>query len=254
MSKPDPVHTHIHAPLDTEARETVDLSYPWFGEQRVAGITRPAEPKKRWQTAENLTQGEAEAAGGRNVGVKALCPGAPSMVWPTSMQSRNPKRKLLRIWRWWLQSSNPKGTALLSSARSDRTGCVPRKLAWGAVNQQSRRVETWESPEKTPDKEGRLREETEQHATQEAGAWYVELPSLPTKGWEEKMTPQELEGGNTANPLCTMRQSSQVPWTSAGDHSVFPFCCDLIQSRRTRTKTDDAIEPKWGKREMIASS
>lgn len=68
------------------------------------------------------------------------------------------------------------------------------------------------------------------------------------------MTPQELEGGNTANPLCTMKQSSQVPWTSTGDHSVFPFCCDLIQSRRTRTKTDDAIEPKWGKREMIASS
>lgn len=68
------------------------------------------------------------------------------------------------------------------------------------------------------------------------------------------MTPQELEGGNTANSLCTMRQSSQVPWTSTGDHSVFPLCCDLIQSRRTKTKTDDAIEPKQGKREMISSS
>ena len=69
-----------------------------------------------------------------------------------------------------------------------------------------------------------------------------------------KMTPQELEGGNTANPLCTMRQDSQAPWTLTGDHSVFPFCCDLIQSRKTKTKTDDAIEPRWGKREMIASS
>ena len=58
----------------------------------MAGITRPAEPKKRWQTAENLTQGEAEAAGGRNVGVKALCPGAPSMVRATSMQRRNPEK------------------------------------------------------------------------------------------------------------------------------------------------------------------
>ena len=82
---------------------------PWFAEQRVAGITRPAEPKKRWQTAENPTQGEAEAAGGRKVGVKALCPGAASIVRPTSIQSTNPKSQILRIWRRWLQSSNPKG-------------------------------------------------------------------------------------------------------------------------------------------------
>ena len=69
-----------------------------------------------------------------------------------------------------------------------------------------------------------------------------------------KMTPQELEGGNTANPLCTMTQGSQAPWTLTGEHSVFPFCCDLIQSRKIKTKTYDAIEPRWGKREMIASS
>lgn len=209
MSKPNPAHTHIHAPIDTEARETVDPSHPWFAEQRVEGITRPGKPRNRRQTAENPTQGEAEAAEGRNVGVEALCPGAASIAWPTSIQSTNPNRKLLRIWRWWLQSSNPKGEALLSSALSDHTGCVPRKLAWGVVNQQSQRVETLESCEKTPEARQRGKALRSNWIASNSGSWYIFRATLTAnKKLRGKMSPQELEGGNTANPLCTMRQGS----------------------------------------------
>ena len=39
----------------------VDLSHPQLGEQRVAGITRPGEPRQREQIGENPTQGDTEA-------------------------------------------------------------------------------------------------------------------------------------------------------------------------------------------------
>lgn len=53
----------------------------------MAEVTRPGEPSKRYQAAENLTQGNAGAAGGRNLGAKAACPGTFSVVSVPSLQN-----------------------------------------------------------------------------------------------------------------------------------------------------------------------
>ena len=68
------------------------------------------------------------------------------------------------------------------------------------------------------------------------------------------MAHKELEGGNTANPFCTLGQSSQVPWEFTEDHSVFPL---WIQSRKKKKREREIMllnQNGLKEREMIASS
>ena len=64
-------------------------------------------------------------------------------------------------------------------------------------------------------------------------------PTLTAIKWlGEKVAHQELQGRNTANPICTMKQRSQrvLEFTEVHSGSPFPLCCDLVQCREGKKK------------------